>query len=216
MQHDLQRLRDGPGERDRVIVRGQECPVAEGGSIAMPPDPGRPHGERTGEKTGPWSMAGLPGDIPVDGALIDILRRATGEHDMSRERVLAMAGDMIEQEPIELLLAVAETAPDELGRVAQLIVAVGQSRGERSVWAREREQRARARARDGAHEGAPRGDAPADGVVWRVIDDEASARDPVRSGVGEAGHRGGPTGDHAGDTASGGTEDAEAGENEGA
>ena len=156
LQHNLRRLRQSPGKGDRVIVRGQRCPVAEDRSIVMPPD------DR--DETGPWPMPGLAIDVPIDAALTDLLRRATGEPDASRERLLHLIGDMLEQEPTDLLLAVGETAPDQLGRVAELMFAVGQARGWRSGWAR----------------------ASHDGVVQRAIDDESPASQSAHSDLGDA------------------------------
>lgn len=71
------------------------------------------------------------------------------ESGLSRERVLQMIGDVIRDEPMEFILAVAETAPDQLGRAAELLAAVYRARGERSSWVQERESRARSGVGDG-------------------------------------------------------------------
>ena len=171
---DLARLRDRPRSRDRVMIHGQVCTIDPDGSTVMPEavlpaPPPRP----------PLSLSG----IEVGDDLIEILRRAVRDPIDSRERVLALVGDVVGVDPYDLLLSVAETAPPEtaarwVADVAVLLVSVSQRRGQKSQWHRI----THAEGWDG-DERSPGCAERFSGIVQQVIDDEAPAGDAARDRV---------------------------------
>jgi len=85
--------------------------------------------------------------ITIDAALVSLLRRVAGEYALSPERTLQMISDAVDNEPSEFILAVGEVCPEHVARAAEFMVALCQSRGKRSVWARERERWAKVRGK---------------------------------------------------------------------
>ena len=112
----LGRLYDGPTQADRIRILGQPCVVGQGGNISMP-EISRP------------TRARPQLDITLDELLYQALRRATGQQDLCRARALRLIIDLAQNQPLELLLAVGSTTPDQVGPLAELMVEVGQRLG---------------------------------------------------------------------------------------
>ena len=118
IESNLARLRDSPRPSDRVRVLGRLCDVREDGSITMP-------------ASAEPSMFSSPGqvDIELDDQLYQALRRATHLPHLTREQARNILVDDTRNQPLDLLLAIAETNPTMLGPVAELMVEVGRQLG---------------------------------------------------------------------------------------
>ena len=112
----LARLYDGPTQADRTRIRGQPCAVDQDSRISRP---------ETSEPT----RARAQLDLTVDESLYQALCRATGQQNLCRARALRLFIDLVQNQPFELLLAVGNTTPDQVGPLAELMVEIGQRLG---------------------------------------------------------------------------------------
>lgn len=120
IETNLARLGDGPKQTDRVRLLGQLCKVGEDGTVTMPASSGELPPPRV--------------TIEIDDLVLQAMRRATHAPNLSREAARRILLDDGQNQPLELLLAIADTTPDMIGTVAELLVEVGQQLGTATGW----------------------------------------------------------------------------------
>lgn len=197
----LARLGDRPRSDDRVVIGGRRCRIAGDGSVILPevpkswtlPGPGvapmvlpgnsgdvsaavEPGVESAGRVSGsPVGRAVNGFDtlsmLDIDESMVDVLRRAIREEQLDGHRARLLLRDLAREQPLDLLLAVAETTPERTADMAALVVAVNRRRGVRSTWHPDKQGTA----------GEPDEPMACDGVVQHVVEDEAPASDAARS-----------------------------------
>ena len=120
IETNLTRLRARPTPSDRVRLLGQLCEVDKDGAVTMPELPGLDSQPKV--------------EIEIAHSVLEALRGATRDPELTRERAHGMLVDHAQNQPLDLLLALADAAPDMVGKVAELLVEAGGQLGLESGW----------------------------------------------------------------------------------
>ena len=122
-QAQLPRLRDSPGPTDRLCIYDQFCIADEDGAVTLPPHACRPRPPH------------LHPDFHLEGPLLEVLLSVLDLEDdekVPRRKASALVVDQLLNNPIPIVVAIADTHPQLLGEVVALLVAAARSERNRT------------------------------------------------------------------------------------
>ena len=112
----VMRLNDRPSASDQIKVRRQICPIDRNRSITIPD----------------WPKAEL--SIEIEEPLFQELRRIMLLEARPREQAARAILDVVQNQPLEIITAVASEVPGLLGAVMELMVEVCRQLGIEPDW----------------------------------------------------------------------------------